>query len=118
VGLAARRSARCRSALAVRGVRCGQCARQSGEETRGGARERVHRSRASMKQQMLSPAHNAARMPAPRGFWPMRDVPTIAWLALTVAAVLFHRQIPVPRWLMIHLLLLGAVTHAILVWSQ
>lgn len=55
---------------------------------------------------------------APRGFWPMRDLPTALWLVLTVVATLVHRELPVPRWLMIHLLLLGAVTHAILVWSQ
>jgi nitrite reductase (NO-forming) len=53
-----------------------------------------------------------------RGFWPMRDVPVAFWLVLLVAATLVHRQIPAPRWLMIHLLLLGAISHAILVWSQ
>ena len=35
-----------------------------------------------------------------------------------VAVGLAHPFVPAPRWLMIHLLLLGAVTHAILVWSQ
>ena len=53
-----------------------------------------------------------------RGFWPMRDIPTVLWLLLTVVAALAHRSLPMPGWLMIHLLLLGAVTHAILVWSQ
>lgn len=53
-----------------------------------------------------------------RGFWPMRDIPTVLWLLLTVIAALAHRALPMPGWLMIHLLLLGAVTHAILVWSQ
>ncbi|MBS1905949.1 MAG: multicopper oxidase domain-containing protein [Actinobacteria bacterium] len=53
-----------------------------------------------------------------RGFWFARDVPTAFWLLLTVMAVLVHRQLPQSGWLMIHLLLLGAVTHAILVWSQ
>ncbi|MGB3375552.1 MAG: copper oxidase, partial [Microbacterium sp.] len=59
--------------------------------------------------------------PAPaknRGFWPMRDIPTIVWLLLTVIAAIAHRALPMPGWLMLHLLLLGAVTHAILVWSQ
>lgn len=56
--------------------------------------------------------------PAPRGFWPMRDLPTALWLVLTAVAVVAHRSIPAPQWLMIHLLLLGAITHAILVWSQ
>ncbi|MGW9627767.1 multicopper oxidase domain-containing protein [Microbacterium sp. NPDC055521] len=53
-----------------------------------------------------------------RGFWPLRDIPTVVWLLLTVIAALAHRSLPMPGWLMIHLLLLGAVTHAILVWSQ
>ncbi|PKI90899.1 copper oxidase [Actinomycetales bacterium SN12] len=48
----------------------------------------------------------------------MRDIPTVLWLLLTVIAALAHRALPMPGWLMIHLLLLGAVTHAILVWSQ
>ncbi|MGM7697340.1 multicopper oxidase domain-containing protein [Microbacterium sp. A84] len=53
-----------------------------------------------------------------RGFQPLRDLPTVLWLLLVVVAALAHRELPAPRWLMIHLLLLGAVTHAILVWSQ
>lgn len=52
-----------------------------------------------------------------RGFWAMRDLPTLGWLLLTVIAVIGHRFLPMPNWLMLHLLLLGAVTHAILVWS-
>ncbi|MGN7977470.1 cupredoxin domain-containing protein [Microbacterium sp. 22195] len=66
------------------------------------------------------PSGNPNPAPAPRnrGFWPMRDIPTLAWLLLTVAAALAQGVLPMPRWLMIHLLLLGAVTHAILVWSQ
>ena len=53
-----------------------------------------------------------------RGFWPMRDIPTVLWLVLTVLSTVVHRWVPMPTWLMLHLLLLGAVTHAILVWSQ
>ncbi|HEX6150836.1 multicopper oxidase domain-containing protein [Nocardioides sp.] len=53
-----------------------------------------------------------------RGFWPMRDLPTVCWLVATVVATLVHPFVPAPRWLMIHLLLLGAVGHAILVWSR
>ncbi|SJN42085.1 Multicopper oxidase [Microbacterium esteraromaticum] len=53
-----------------------------------------------------------------RGFWPMRDIPTLAWLLLAAVSTVIHRFVPMPGWLMIHLLLLGAVTHAILVWSQ
>ncbi|HWJ82600.1 MAG TPA: multicopper oxidase domain-containing protein [Nocardioides sp.] len=53
-----------------------------------------------------------------RGFWPLRDVPVVLWLAATAAVAVVHPFVPAPRWLMIHLLLLGAVTHAILVWSR
>ncbi|TFC01734.1 multicopper oxidase domain-containing protein [Cryobacterium mannosilyticum] len=41
-----------------------------------------------------------------------------AWLFLTLVAVLIHRFLPVAPWLMVHLLLLGAVSSAILIWSQ
>lgn len=53
-----------------------------------------------------------------RGFRPMRDLPTVGWLSATVAVALAAPLVPAPRWLMIHLLLLGAVSHAIVVWSQ
>jgi len=62
-------------------------------------------------------AADAGATPA-RGFRAMRDIPTAFWLLLTIIATLVHRDLPEPRWLMIHLLLLGAVTHAILVWSE
>jgi len=53
-----------------------------------------------------------------RGFWPLRDVPAVLWLVATVVVALAHPVVPAPRWLLIHLLLLGAVTHSILVWSR
>jgi nitrite reductase (NO-forming) len=53
-----------------------------------------------------------------RGFSPLRDLPALLWLVLLLVVVLVHPFVPAPRWLMIHLLLLGAVTHSILVWSQ
>ena len=53
-----------------------------------------------------------------RGFWPLRDLPVLVWLLATGLASLVHPFVPAPRWLMIHLLLLGAVSHAILVWSR
>lgn len=64
------------------------------------------------------PGNSLAPAPKSRGFWPMRDIPTPAWLLLTVVAVIAHKVLPMPGWLLIHLLLLGAITHAILVWSQ
>src|SRR5690606_18706718 len=53
-----------------------------------------------------------------RGFWPMRDLPTVGWLVGAVAAMLVHPFVPEPRWLMIHLLVLRAAGLAILVWSR
>lgn len=55
---------------------------------------------------------------AARGFWFLRDVPVVVWLVGAVVAALAHTWLPAPRWLMIHLLLLGAVSHSILVWSR
>jgi nitrite reductase (NO-forming) len=52
------------------------------------------------------------------GFWPMRDLPVVVWLLAALVVGLAHPLIPAPRWLLIHLTLLGAVTHAILVWSR
>lgn len=60
------------------------------------------------------PAGSGAR----RGFSPLRDLPALLWLMAVVVVSLAHRELPAPRWLLIHLLLLGAVTHSILVWSQ
>lgn len=53
-----------------------------------------------------------------RGFWPMRDLPMVGWLVDTVLVTLVHPFVPAPRWLMIHLLVLGAAGHAILVWTR
>ncbi len=60
---------------------------------------------------------SARQQPAGRGFWPLRDLPVVLWLVALVVSTLLHPVLPAPRWLMIHLLLLGAVSHAILVWS-
>ncbi|NYI41031.1 hypothetical protein [Demequina lutea] len=53
-----------------------------------------------------------------RGFNALRDGPPVVWLAATLVVVIAHDAVPVPRWLMIHLLLLGAVSHSVVVWSQ
>jgi nitrite reductase (NO-forming) len=58
------------------------------------------------------------KRPGGRGFWPLRDLPVLIWLAATVVVAVVHPFVPAPRWLMIHLLMLGAVSHAILVWSR
>ena len=41
-----------------------------------------------------------------------------AWLAAAVALTVLHRMVPSSGWLLVHLLLLGAVSTAILIWSQ
>ncbi|QKW38335.1 multicopper oxidase domain-containing protein [Actinomadura sp. NAK00032] len=42
----------------------------------------------------------------------------LAWLALTIVAALVRHELPAPRWLLIHLFLLGAVTNAIVTWTE
>ncbi|TQL04276.1 multicopper oxidase domain-containing protein [Cellulomonas sp. SLBN-39] len=42
----------------------------------------------------------------------------LAWLVAAAAATLVHRALPEPGWLLVHLPLLGAVSTAVLVWSQ
>lgn len=54
-----------------------------------------------------------------RATWHLRaHVPVAAWLLAAVVATLLHRQVAASGWLMVHLLLLGAASTAILVWSQ
>lgn len=51
-------------------------------------------------------------------FWPLRDIPAVFWLVAAIATTAVHPFVPASGWLMIHLLLLGAVTHSIVVWSN
>lgn len=60
----------------------------------------------------------AAGVAPTRGLWVMRDIPSALWLVAAALAGALHGALPAPRWLLIHLLLLGAATHAIFVWSQ
>lgn len=57
-------------------------------------------------------------IPTTRSFWPLRDLPTALWLAALVLVTAIHPILDTPRWLLIHLFFLGALTHAVLVWSQ
>jgi nitrite reductase (NO-forming) len=41
-----------------------------------------------------------------------------AWLVLAILAVVLNGYLPLAPWLMVHVLLLGAVSTAILIWSQ
>ncbi len=47
----------------------------------------------------------------------MRDHPAVIWLVLAVIVAALHDVVAHSTWLLIHLVMLGAVTHAILVWS-
>jgi nitrite reductase (NO-forming) len=53
-----------------------------------------------------------------RGRWALRDYPSLWWLTLAVGIALVHPFVPEATWLMVHLVLLGALTHAVLVWSM
>ncbi len=48
----------------------------------------------------------------------LRDGVSLGWLAGAVVVSLVHRWVPAASWLMIHLVLLGALSHAALVWSE
>ncbi len=55
--------------------------------------------------------------PTARGRSPLRDLPLLGWLLAAVVVAIVHRWLPDANWLMLHLVLLGALTHSILVWS-
>ncbi len=55
--------------------------------------------------------------PVGRGRFPLRDRPGLVWLALAVLVALAHPVVPAAGWLMVHLVLLGAMTHSAMVWS-
>ncbi|WP_174890004.1 cupredoxin domain-containing protein, partial [Acrocarpospora pleiomorpha] len=64
----------------------------------------------------LSPPPSPRR---PRASWHLRaNAIVVAWLSLTVVAALAGEVLPAPRWLLIHVFLLGAVSTAILIWSE
>lgn len=48
----------------------------------------------------------------------LRDFIALGWLATLLVVVFAHRWIPASDWLMIHLVLLGALTHSAMVWSE
>ena len=52
-----------------------------------------------------------------RRSWPLRDRPGLVWLGLAAALTLVHPFVPGSRWLLVHLVLLGALTHSAIVWS-
>lgn len=48
----------------------------------------------------------------------MRDRPGVLWLVAAVLTALVHPFVPDSSWLMVHMVALGALTHAIMVWSS
>ncbi|MEO3855811.1 multicopper oxidase domain-containing protein [Acrocarpospora sp. B8E8] len=55
----------------------------------------------------------------PRAPWHLRaNAVVVCWLGLTVVAALAQEGLPAPRWLLIHVFLLGAVSNAILIWTE
>ncbi|AKP08227.1 Copper-containing nitrite reductase [Corynebacterium pseudotuberculosis] len=48
----------------------------------------------------------------------LRDFVVIGWLVALFAVIFVHRWVPEAMWLMIHLVLLGALTHSAMVWSE
>lgn len=65
----------------------------------------------------LPHAPRPAKTPGRGGTWPARDHPTVIWLTLAGLAALAHPWWPGSGWVVVHLLLLGALTHSVLVWS-
>ncbi|MFC8504354.1 multicopper oxidase domain-containing protein [Pedococcus sp. NPDC057267] len=56
--------------------------------------------------------------PGPRLRWHLAaNSGVVAWLVALLGVSLAHPFVPESRWLLVHLLLLGAVTNAVLVWS-
>src|SRR5690606_8667850 len=53
-----------------------------------------------------------------RNWYLLTNSVVLGWLVLTLVAVTVHGSADRPLWLMVHVPLLGAVTAAILVWSQ
>ena len=62
-------------------------------------------------------AGHRERATGARGHWGLRDQPALLWLVLALVMTAIHPFVPESRWLMVHLVLLGALTHAIMVWS-
>ena len=85
-------------------------------QPRGAAAVRTRRRRCWSS---LRAAHGGGRShERARGFSPAAGPAGGAVAGRHRAVTLVHPFVPAPRWLMIHLLLLGAVTHSILVWSR
>jgi len=65
----------------------------------------------------MEPAVNRPAPSTARRSWALRDRPGLVWLALATFVALAHPFVPASDWLMVHLVLLGALTHSAMVWS-
>ncbi len=54
---------------------------------------------------------------AARGSWAMRDYPLVAWLLAGLSVAIAHQWIDDADWVLLHIVLLGALTQGIVVWS-
>ena len=64
-----------------------------------------------------TPVSSAPPSAASRRSRPLRDRPGLVWLALAALLTLVHPFVPGSTWLLVHLVLLGSLTHSALVWS-
>ena len=55
--------------------------------------------------------------PARRGVAPLRDFPTVVWLCIAGIVAVLQPFIIESTWLLVHLALLGALSHAMFAWS-
>ncbi|MDO5092097.1 MAG: multicopper oxidase domain-containing protein [Propionibacteriaceae bacterium] len=54
----------------------------------------------------------------PEGRRRSRDYTVVVWLLSALVIAVAQRFVPESTWLMVHLVLLGALTHSVFVWSQ
>lgn len=55
----------------------------------------------------------------PRASWhAIANAVVLVWLGLTAVAALARGHLPAPQWLLIHVFVLGAVTNAIVTWTE
>ncbi len=53
-----------------------------------------------------------------RGARVLRDGTAVVWILAAMVISIVHRWVPAASWLLVHLVLLGALTHSALVWSE
>ncbi|KQX69365.1 multicopper oxidase domain-containing protein [Angustibacter sp. Root456] len=65
------------------------------------------------------PARTPAEAPNARRTWHLRaNAVVLVYVVAACAAVVAHGALPMPRWLAVHLLLLGGATNAIVTWTE